>query len=62
MIGRLTGKLVAKHGGVEDMVAEDLSLAPPPPRPSKMIGAPGTAQKAAPKPPETKPVGQTAGG
>jgi hypothetical protein len=47
------GKQIAKHGQVEDMVAEDPLLAPPPPpRASKMIGAPGGAPKAPPKPPE----------
>lgn len=47
------GKLVAKHGQVEDMVAEDPLSAPQAPRPSnKMIGTPGGAPKAPPKPPD----------
>ena len=48
------GKLVAKHGQVEDMVAEDplLNAAAAPPRPSKFMGAPGGPPKAVPKPPD----------
>lgn len=46
------GKLVAKHGQVEDMVQEDPLAPATAARPSKMIGAPGGPPKAPPKPPE----------
>jgi len=46
------GKLVAKHGQVEDMVAEDPLTAPPAARPSKLIGAPPGAGKGPPRPPD----------